>query len=450
MKPISLDAIQAGQVADTEYYSAKGELLIAKDAVVTPRHLELLRRRNILELYVPTTENEEIQSILRKGFEDLGDLDLSDGEPEPRPTRIEHKKGKEGLEELNQSALALDLDRRMKKGVVGDRPVGPALKDSATQISVQERTGEYKDEVADSYEEALAVTARSLDSLVQGHTVHGKEVRRIVERFTKIFVTDRNILLNISGIKPRTENYIYSHSLNVCLLSINIAAAYGYSDAQVTEIGIGALLHDVGMLLIPREVLLHRKRLTEEQWYEVQKHPILGLHVLEKVRSLPASAPFVAYQVHERANARGYPKRRHDLLIHRFAKVVQVADVYEAMTSPRPHRAPFVPYKAMASLIKMARQGLISQDFVKAFLEYASLFPVGSLVQLSDNRIAKVVGANGTSYAKPELSVLTNTSGKPLSPAQIYQIDLKVESDCQVVRALPPESLNGVDIMDGF
>jgi HD-GYP domain-containing protein (c-di-GMP phosphodiesterase class II) len=452
MKPISLDAIEIGQVANNEYYSSKGELLIAKGTSVTARHIELLRRRKILELYVPTTEDEEIQSILKKEFEDLGDLDLSDSERKSSSSSLpsDLKRGKEGLEQLNQSAMVLELDRKMEQAVSSDGPAGPALKDGARQISVQERSREYKKGVTGSYEEALAVTTRWLDTLARGEMVYGKEIRTTVGRFVELFVTDKNILLNISGTKALTDDHVYSHSLNVCLLSINIAASYGYSREQIEEIGIGALLHDVGMLLIPRAIRLSEKRLGEDEWYEIQKHPIIGLHLLEKVRGLPASVPFIAYQIHERINAKGYPKRRRGVLIHRYAKVVQVADIYEAFTSPRPHRPPYIPYKAMAALITMSRQNLVSQDFVKAFLEYASLFPVGSMVQLNDKRIAKVIGANGSSYAKPVLSILTDTSGKPLSANQVYQVDLRVDTDCQVVKALPADYLRNVDLMDGF
>ncbi|MBD3314552.1 MAG: HD domain-containing protein [Chitinivibrionales bacterium] len=451
MKLVPLDDIQVGHVADSEYYSAKGELLIARGTTVTARHIELLRHRNILELHTPTTEDEEIQSILRMEFEDLDDLDLSGGGWDRAPSiPADLRKGKEGLEQLQQSDLVRDLDNRMEEGIEGDCPTGQALKESVSQLSVQERTPEYKDEVTGSYEEALGVTTRTLDALAGHERVGGTEIRRIVNRFVEIFVTDRNILLNLSGTRTKNRDYVYTHSLNVCLLSLNIAAAYGYNREQVAEIGIGALLHDVGMLLIPSEIRLREKRLSEEHWYEIQKHPILGLHLLEKVRGLPDSTPVVAYQVHERCNAKGYPKKRHGVLIHRHAKVVQVADIYEALTSPRPHRAPYVPYKAMVALVKMARQGLISQEFVKAFMEYASLFPVGSLVRLNDGRIAKVVATNGTSYAKPVLSILTDADGKALSPNQIYQLDLKEETECQIVKALPAGFLRDVGLMDGF
>ena len=154
---------------------------------------------------------------------------------------------------------------------------------------------------------------------------------------------------------------------------------------------MGALLHDVGMLLIPEEIRFKKGRLSKDEWYEVQKHAILGMHVLEKIPNLPESALYVAYQTHERENGKGYPKQRTGRFIHAFAKIVQVADVYESLCSQRDYRPPYLPYRAMELLIKMSVRNLLSIDFVKAFLAYASLFPIGSVVELSNHCIARVV-----------------------------------------------------------
>lgn len=280
--------------------------------------------------------------------------------------------------------------------------------------------------------------------------VDGNDIRRIVNDFVKIFVTDKNILLNISGIKHSSEDYIYHHSLNVCLLAINIAASSGYNENQIAEIGMGALLHDIGMLLIPSHIRTKQGRLTTEEWFEVQKHPILGLHLLEKVSRLPDAIPYVAYQVHERENSTGYPKKRSSLLIHRFAKMAQIADIYEAMTSPRSYRTAYIPHEGVMRLIKMSKTGMIQGEFVKAFLEYASLYPVGSFIELSDHRIAKVIQANKNSLGKPLVSALTDSNGKPLDKSGISQIDLSKDTSVHISKALPSDYLKNVDIMSGF
>ena len=101
-------------------------------------------------------------------------------------------------------------------------------------------------------------------------------------------------------------------------------------------------------------------------------------------------------------------------------------------------------------LIRMSQQGFLSPEHVKAFLSYTSLFPVGSLVELSDNRICKVIGANGSSYTKPVVSVLREKDGTILKKSEIYQVDLKAEPDIGIQRALAFGALGDVGLMEGF
>jgi HD-GYP domain-containing protein (c-di-GMP phosphodiesterase class II) len=204
------------------------------------------------------------------------------------------------------------------------------------------------------------------------------------------------------------------------------------------------------MLLVPDSIRFKQEQLTDDERYEIQKHPILGLHLLEKIKKLPWSVPYVAYHAHERENGKGYPKQRNGHLIHGFAKVVQIADMYEAMSSPRPYRQAMLPFRAMAHLIFLSRTGEVSPDLLKAFLKYVSLFPVGSLVELSDHAIGKVIQANNTSYSKPVISVLTDKKGALLPHERIYQVDLVKDIDISIIRALPFNYLNGVGIMEGF
>jgi HD-GYP domain-containing protein (c-di-GMP phosphodiesterase class II) len=455
MKKRNVSEITHGMIADSDWFSEKGELLISRGTTISERHLEVLRRRHIFEIFVEgkDADDDELQNLLSVKFERMEEIDF-DFEPLPPPAGIENlgtiPKGEKGLRQLNESSLTLELDKMLRSRHTADKPIGPALREKATELIAPERSEKYKLDVAGAYQWALRQVHSILHSLVSGNRLEGGELVTIVKRFVDIFVSDRNILLNISATKPRGDNFLYHHSLNVCLLSVNIAAAYGYSEKQVIEIGVGALLHDLGMLLLPREIYLKKSRLTQEEWYEIQKHPVLGLHLLEKIRRLPESVSCVAYQTHERENRTGYPKQRGGNLIHRFAKIVQVADIYESLSSPRPYRKQFLPYESMERLIKMTRSGLISGEYVKAFLKYASLFPVGSLVELSDKQVAKVTRANGESYAKPVVCVIADPDGRILPKTAMVELNLADRIDLYIVKALSTEYIRDVSLMDGF
>jgi len=463
MKSLPVTSLQLGTVAPHACYGNDGELLISKGVTISDVHLDALKRHNISEVYIKENE-DELEKILSKELTQLDELDLDADAldedelpplPElPDPVLPEElhdiKEGKEGLGQLLNSAAATAVEAEIEKGAGSDKPEGPPLSEQMTQIECADRTDEYKSSVVTSYDKALQDVSGILKALAKNENIDGGHVRSVVSRFFKTFLQDKNIILNISNNKPLCGDFIFHHSLNVCLLSLNIAAAAGYSETQVIEIGMAALLHDVGMLLVPRAIRTKTGRLSPDDWFEIQKHPILGLHLLEKISRLPRSVPIVAYQIHERENAKGYPRQRNGRLVHRYAKIVQCADVFEACASPRPHRPAMVPYTAMEILVKMVRGGFLSSDIIRAYLLYSSMFPIGSLVELSDHRIARVVSSNGTSFTKPQVSVIIDKEGAPLAGDAIYQLDLKKEPDVQIVKSLRYDHVPGIDQMSGF
>ena len=468
MTVIKVTNLTPGTVAETDYCTLNGQVLISKGVTISQNHLDILKRRNIFELTKKDLqEDDEIKRILSTDLPSLEELDFDElsasakelsWEPEltgpPKALELPEfkkiKSGLKGLIQLSRSKRADDLDQKFRTGRTPDHPVGPALKDEATEMSFEDRTESYKHKMSLLYDIALNDVKTILNSLANGKKVNGVTIRKIIERFVNTFLTDRSILLNLSSTRSKDTIYIYVHSLNVCLLAINIAAASGYSREQIIEIGMGALLYDVGMLLVSSEIFSKKERLNKDEWFEIQKHPILGLHLLEIVSRLPESIPYISYQSHERENATGYPKQRDTRLIHRFTKIVQIADIYIALSSPRSYRENYMPYKAMETIIKMTKRGLIMGEFVKSLLNYTSLFPVGSLVELNDNRIGKVIKANSSSFAKPTVTILANEKGKPLQQKKFYQVDLSAEIDKHIIRALKLDYLPEITIMDGF
>ncbi len=464
MKKIDISEMVPGAVAEGNYYTESGELLISKGVTILQNHIDVMTRRNIFEIFIKNfEEEEELHQILTKDFGEMDELSIDKDAPTsekpkeagPRaalnlPQLKGIKPGEEGALQLVKAKKVLELDSKLSGGLAPDRPIGPPLKDKARQIPVSQRTESYKKEITLSHEEALVHVKTLLNALADNRRIDVNAVRNIVELFMKTYLTDRSILLNIANIKASDGDYLFHHTLNVCLLAINIAAAAKYSERQILEIGTGAILHDAGMLLVPDEVRFKKGRLSKDEWFEVQKHAILGLHLIEKISHIPDSVLYIAYQTHERENGKGYPKQRSGRFIHSFAKIVQIADVYESLCSQRDYRPPFIPYRAMELLIKMSSRNLLAIEFVKAFLSYASLFPIGSVVELNSHHVARVVQGNELHQAKPVVSVIMDPAGVLLPPEKIYQVDLSKETGVQIIRALEPVKLPAFDIMYGF
>lgn len=469
MKSVDINNLKIGTTTDIELLNHNGEILIHKNVKITNSIIQALARRNIQKIYV-REEGEEIKNLLSKKFSNIPDLSIDIGdEPEEQVTESEEayddspakaledfhelkeiKKGKEGLSQLLNTSKVKSLEKYLDNTEnIPDRPAGPPLEAETTELNVEERTEQYKSKISTDYETALAQTKEVLYGLRSGKDVEGQFIRGIVNGFIETFITDKNILLNLSTSNSKESDYLFNHCLNVCLIAINIASAAGYSRKQIEEIGMGALLHDIGMMLIPQNIRFKKEPLTDDEYFEIRKHPILGLHLLEKISKLPPSVSYVAYQVHERENGKGYPKGRSGRCIHFYARIAMIADIYEALSSPRFYRPAQLPYKTMEFLLGQVRKGILKAELVRSFISYTSLFPVGSLVKLNSGEIAKVVQSNKKEYTKPIISIVTDNNGELIADKDVYQVDLKKNKDIKVVQALGNEKLN-IEIMKGF
>ncbi len=329
-----------------------------------------------------------------------------------------------------------------------DSPVGPALAQFMSQLLVRDRTEIYKTETHRKFEDAVGQVRILFGKVVRGEIASNAIVRSIVGSFMDTFMKDRNLLLNLAAAPHTGDEYLYDHSLKMCLLSLSLASAAGYSRGQSIEIAQGALLADVGMLLVPERIRLKRGKLSDGELFEMRKHPMLGLSLLEQVHGLSEAVLIIPYQHHERLSGVGYPDKRSGTMVSRFSRIVSIADVFTALINRRSYRETLVPYQAMVSLLSMGGEGQLDGDHIKQFLKTMSIFPLGSLVRLTSGRVAKVVGPNATEFTKPIVSLLTSENGAPLPRHAVLQIDLSLSEE-KIVEALPAFSISH-HVLDGF
>jgi HD-GYP domain-containing protein (c-di-GMP phosphodiesterase class II) len=329
-----------------------------------------------------------------------------------------------------------------------DQPVGPALTQFMNQVMVRDRTEAYKTETHRKFEDAVAQVRILFGKIVRGEIASNAIVRSIVGSFMDTFMKDRNLLMNLAASPHTGQDYLFDHSLKMCLLSLSLASAAGYSRSQSIEIAQGALLADVGMMLVPERIRLKRGKLSEGELFEIKKHPMLGLSLLEHVHGLSEAVLIIPYQHHERISGSGYPDKRTGNLVSKFSRIVSIADVFTALINRRSYRESLVPYQAMVSLLSMGGEGHLDGEHIKQFLKTMSIFPLGSLVRLTSGRIAKVVGPNASEFTKPVVSLLTSENGVPLAKKEVAQIDLTASEE-KIVEALPNHIISH-NVMDGF
>jgi len=200
---------------------------------------------------------------------------------------------------------------------------------------------------------------------------------------------------------PGEDSYLTAHAKNVSRLAMFLADKHGFSEVSTRTVGICALLHDAGMDRLPHGFLTADRPLTDEEYQQVRMHPIRGAEYIREhyeFGSLLSSViPTVVEQHHERADGTGYPYGLSGGSTHDFARVLAIADSYEAMTTPRPFRAPRHPAQAMRTLLLQGypspEGGMYDRGMLKTLVWSMSLYPVGCEVRLSDGHHAKVMSA---------------------------------------------------------
>ena len=212
------------------------------------------------------------------------------------------------------------------------------------------------------------------------------------------------------------------HGINVAIFAIKIGEGLGYKRDQLVELGIAALIHDIGMCKIPDEVVNKEGVLTNEEYALIKKHPQFGYDIIfnalgEEYKWLAD----VVSQEQEREEGQGYPRGLLGNEIHEYAKVIGIVDVYEALSHPRPQRKRFLPYEATKVIVNSSKN-MFPQKLIKALLTKLSCFPTGSYVVLNSKAIGRVVETNEAYPLRPVIEMLYDSMGKKLTEKKIVKL----------------------------
>lgn len=408
MDRIAVKALIPGKILDGPLFDKRGRLLLAAGNVLTRDMVSSLQNSGTRFAYVGEWNPDEVE-----------ELESARAVMDYRHEAV-----------IVMEALSAELDLRVESlDSLNVLPVGKPFATSIDDTVQSRRTGSRMREWRAVCHEGVSF----VENLVRGEVdsdAAAEAAVALVSKVVDVFAKDRSLLTNLTNLRLVSE-YHYQHAFNTAVLAINIATAMGYSVEQVHEVGIAALFQDLGMAMVSQNLVQAPRRLDSVEFIDIQKHTMLGLYVLEQIKGLPATVRLTMYQHHERADGSGYTQRRERLWIHKFAQISAVADVYDALTSPRPWRKANAPYLAMESVIRQANRGLFNSEIVRGLLRYLSLFPVGSFVRLTTGEIGKVVHTNGDAFDRPVVSVLVNPEGQSRSAPEMRNLieeeELRVE-----------------------
>jgi HD-GYP domain-containing protein (c-di-GMP phosphodiesterase class II) len=210
-----------------------------------------------------------------------------------------------------------------------------------------------------------------------------------------------------------------AHHVNVAIIGLTLGRELGLTPDLLEQFSLLALVHDLGMTKVPSSILYAPRRLTREEFHQVTEHP--G-HTREMLKSAGHEAlADMAYQEHERESGQGYPRGLKGDHIHELAKILAVADVFEALTHPRSYRKALIPYDALQELIEL-RGDYFHPLYIKTLMNAVTVFPLGSWVQLNTGETGVVRSTNSKNLMRPVVEIIWNIHGERLE--QEKKVDL--------------------------
>lgn len=268
--------------------------------------------------------------------------------------------------------------------------------------------------------EAVKAVRKIAQGYNKGKPLDVRQAKRHINKIVDDLFYAKDVLVNMIDLRSKSD-YTFCHMVNVAVLSVMAGVSMGYNELKLRDLGVGALLHDLGKLKIDDAIYNKPGKLTSEEYEDVKLHATYGFDILQGMKDVNILCAHVAYQHHERFDGLGYPRGLKGKEIHDFARIVALADVYDALTADRPYRKALRPYHAVEYLVAMGGSQF-DPDFTKVFVEHIAVYPVGSLVELNTNQKAIIASTNNRSKTRPVVRVLTDSSGKPLS--QPFELDL--------------------------
>jgi HD-GYP domain-containing protein (c-di-GMP phosphodiesterase class II) len=300
---------------------------------------------------------------------------------------------------------------------------------------VQENKGAYR-----SYVELIERLDTVFSNIGSGISVEPRTVDNLTGRLLQAVREERDHIIGFILGGEVSGHVLAKSSVNTAILSAMIAMELKFTHHKVMQMVTGALLHDVGMLRLPKEITDKSGGLSDAEVQRMQAHPLYTYKIITKELLYPEDVGLVALQHHERWDGEGYPRRISGADIDMGARIVSVADAFEAMVSEKPYRNSMMGYQAMKNLLSDNLRRF-DPEVVKAFIKTMGIYPIGSIILLNNGAIARVTEVQGDAPLRPKIRILIDEFGKMYKQDEGDLIDLLTEKSLFIARALDPKEL---------
>lgn len=266
---------------------------------------------------------------------------------------------------------------------------------------------EERDRAEKNYSQAKVMVNNVLDEIKQGNSIDPDAVEEGAQGILESLKANENALSALSHIRSKDE-YLLHHSVNVGLLLGIFSRAKRFDEDITLQLISGGLLHDIGKILVPDEVLNKPGKLEDDEWEEMKRHVTYGEQILDITPGLTEATRSICKLHHERMDGTGYPRNLKGDEISLYGRMAAICDVYDAVTADRVYHEGLPPDEAMRKLIEWSVFHL-DKELVYEFIRALSTFPVGTLVELTNGRAGVVIEANRRQPKEPKVKLFYNT-----------------------------------------
>lgn len=319
-----------------------------------------------------------------------------------------------GLDVAGDKKIPLENPQPVKPVSTGTAV--PSVKKPVARVSMEEEL-----EAAKKIQNKAKEAVTSMFSEVRmGKALEIEGAESLVEEINQSMERNPNALLTLIRLKNVNE-YTYMHSVAVCMLMVALGRQLGLDAAQIKQAGTAGLLHDIGKMVIPNEVLNKPGQLTDEEFVIMKSHPERGWEILKSCYQVHETALDVCLHHHERVDGKGYPKKLSGDALTLFARMGAVCDVYDAISSDRCYKPAWSPAE---SIRKMAswKDGHFDETVFQAFVKTIGIYPSGTLLKLKSGRLGVVMEQSTKKLTTPIIKTFFSTRANAHIPVEILDL----------------------------
>lgn len=424
---IHRDALKLGMyieraVVDKSSDGSESVNFVRHVLIDSPEKLERIKKKNLKFLFIDTLKAQKIDLPDQKN-----NGNGSDKKQEPVVERLkEVAPEKPGAEKVTPQAPKEELLESFDED--------DSKKKSTRSLTSFDEELEAAREIKTA---AVGNVKKMLKDAASGKSFDTEEAQEHVGDMVKSVFRNKDALLSLTRLKSFDE-YTFTHSVNVTVLTLALAQDLGFPKSDLQIMGMGAMLHDVGKMLVPDEILNKPGKLDQDERNIIQNHTTFGKEILEKRGDIHKTAIMMAWEHHERVDGSGYPMGKTESELQRESMVIAVADVYDALTSARVYK-PGMPPPHTLSFIKARAESEFKGDFVERFIEVIGIYPVGSVVEFNTGQIGVVREVNRDNLFRPHVMMVMNNNRQKVAP-RLIEPDRYDSMDLQIVRYHDPLS----------